>query len=151
MPNWCSNFIRVSHEDPIMIDRFIFAAKKEMLAQTFIPIPEKEKNNWYNWRIANWGTKWDFGIQEIQRQDNCVSGYFDTAWGPPVEWFRHLELFGFVVDALWHEGGMCFAGSFSNGEAIKYNDISYKDLSDIPENIIDTFGLRDYCDDEEEG
>lgn len=44
-------------------------------------------DNWYDWRIANWTTKWDayeFHIDTDEPAElNCQ---FDTAWSPPTGW-----------------------------------------------------------------
>lgn len=46
---------------------------------------------WYDWRINNWGTKWN-SIEPIWEGDNFVS--FDTAWSAPEEIFVKLaEIF----------------------------------------------------------
>jgi hypothetical protein len=44
--------------------------------------------NWYDWCVANWGTKWDVGgdAELLDLQPDCVRLRFDTAWGPPIEW-----------------------------------------------------------------
>ena len=39
---------------------------------------------WYNWRISNWGIKWDLDDVEIQDWDDHQIIYtFETPWGPP--------------------------------------------------------------------
>ena len=39
---------------------------------------------WYNWRINNWGIKWDLDDVEIQDWDDHQIIYtFETPWGPP--------------------------------------------------------------------
>ena len=42
---------------------------------------------WYNWRCANWGTKWDAYSLEIDECDmpNGFEVTFETAWSPPEE------------------------------------------------------------------
>ena len=43
-------------------------------------------DNWYDWRYANWGTKWNsyYGeLDESQIQQGMLDYRFDTAWGPP--------------------------------------------------------------------
>ena len=37
-------------------------------------------DNWYDWHIANWGTKWDC-YSHIEEYDNII---FDTAWDTPI-------------------------------------------------------------------
>lgn len=44
--------------------------------------------DWYNWCIHNWGTKWNAchsQIEEIEEEYLCV--VFDTAWSPALDWF----------------------------------------------------------------
>ena len=39
---------------------------------------------WYDWRVKNWGIKWDIDDIEIQDCDNHHITYtFETPWGPP--------------------------------------------------------------------
>lgn len=44
-------------------------------------------DRWYNWRCANWGTKWDAYSLEIDECDmpNGFEVTFETAWSPPEE------------------------------------------------------------------
>lgn len=37
--------------------------------------------NWYDWSIANWGTKWN-AYQQSRQGENAIS--FQTAWSPPL-------------------------------------------------------------------
>lgn len=41
--------------------------------------------NWYDWRIANWGTKWDIDLSIFQKEPRSLVYSFDTAWSPPIE------------------------------------------------------------------
>ena len=46
-----------------------------------------QDDRWYNWRVQNWGTKWDCYSLEI---DDCDMPHgfevnFETAWSPPEE------------------------------------------------------------------
>lgn len=47
--------------------------------------------DWYDWAIANWGTKWDcqFKIKDSDEY-GCVLT-FETAWEPPTRWFEQLK------------------------------------------------------------
>lgn len=80
-------------------------------------------DNWYNWSIANWGTKWqpdvcvDFG-------DTWASANFDTAWSPPEPIYNKLvELFP-DLDIMWHynEPGCCFSGDFETATVNDFAD-----------------------------
>ena len=47
--------------------------------------------SWYEWSIANWGTKWNACAVVIHNcDDDFVSIYFETAWSPPDGWYRML-------------------------------------------------------------
>ena len=50
-----------------------------------------EHPDWYNWRLANWGTKWnlvpnrggDLYTYNIDMHDDWLQLTFETAWSPP--------------------------------------------------------------------
>ena len=47
----------------------------------------RQDDRWYNWRVQNWGTKWDCYSLEIDDTD-MPHGFevnFETAWSPPEE------------------------------------------------------------------
>ena len=47
----------------------------------------RQDDRWYNWRVQNWGTKWDCYTLEIDATD-MPHGFevnFETAWSPPEE------------------------------------------------------------------
>ena len=50
---------------------------------------------WYDWRIENWGTKWDAYDRTSEETDNGNTGTgnytFSTAWAPPVPVIRRLS------------------------------------------------------------
>lgn len=152
MPNWCNNYVTVTHSDPSMIQKFLSAAENESVAQTFLPEPENIGDDWYDWRYSHWGTNQDFGLESFSVVGDTVSGYCDTAWAPPVGVFAVLEKQGFVVRAIWHEGGQCFAGEYENGETTEYNNIEYTEegLGNLPENIVEAFSLYDFLETQSE-
>jgi YHS domain-containing protein len=89
MPNWCSNFVEVGHEDPTKITALAEAFNRGEFCDHVIPVPEdlkivagsvgdpvaqaelerktaenREKygaGNWYDFCTSRWGTKWDVG------------------------------------------------------------------------------------------
>jgi Ferredoxin-like domain in Api92-like protein len=64
-------------------------------------------SNWYDWCIANWGTKWN--ASDVDVSDDSEYGYaeilFNTAWCAPIPIFRKLqELFpGLEIDCRWRD------------------------------------------------
>ena len=58
------------------------------------PSSGKIDERWYNWRLQNWGTKWDACEVEITRDDeDYLEICFDTAWSPAapvIEKIREL-------------------------------------------------------------
>lgn len=74
-----------------------------------VPEPEYTGDEWYDWRIRNWGCKWD-ACQVTLRLGEDPSGWmaeveFDTPWGPPYNWLvaaagAHPAL---VFEMLWNE------------------------------------------------
>ena len=92
MPNWCSNFVEVSHEDPAKIRALAKAMEDGEFCNHVIPVPQELKDtmsgsygdeakqaeleaqtqrnrekygagNWYDFCTSRWGTKWDVDCQ----------------------------------------------------------------------------------------
>jgi len=82
--------------------------------------------NWYNWNIANWGTKWSASEVWHDRTDDDgnVAGQtnygFDTAWSPaePVVAALAEKFPTLRIIHRYCEGGMGYAGEvvYINGE-----------------------------------
>jgi hypothetical protein len=92
MPNWCSNFVEVQHEDPAKIRALADAMERGEFLNHVIPVPQELKEtmagsygdedkqraleeqtarniekygagNWYDFCCGAWGTKWDVDCQ----------------------------------------------------------------------------------------
>ncbi len=88
-----------------------------------------EYTDWYGWRLANWGTKWDLNpdsmcLNEMIVQDDNASFSisYDTAWSPINEfWLKVSEMFPNVrIDNRYFEEGCNFIGQtiFEGGEVL---------------------------------
>ena len=105
MPNWCDNKAIVVFKSAKAADEFIKACAEELvlpvpgtlldltepknLFQHYLPMPADVKEQWYNWCVSNWGTKWAPEITAVSRTgDKQVEIEFQTAWSPPLEWFE---------------------------------------------------------------
>ncbi len=69
---------------------------------------------WYDWRIQNWGTKWDCYDLTIDESElpNGFEASFNTAWSPPEDIYNALkEKFeGMSISWFYDEPGMEIAG-----------------------------------------
>ena len=154
MPNWCENNLSIYGEIEEM--KKIMAVIKidddtYSLLEKLYPTPDELKadnvkffnetdnsedekdrikkfgyKNWYDWRIAKWGTKWtesdlQIGQEYTEHIDHAVIAFnFNSAWSPPIEAFNKIsEDYPNLVFCLYYEEpGMGFCGSniWANGE-----------------------------------
>lgn len=72
-------------------------------------------DNWYDWRVNNWGTKWDVEAEISEVDDKTLAINFDSAWAPPIAAIIKLAtMFPNLAFRLSYiEPGMCFAGVFA--------------------------------------
>ena len=56
-------------------------------------IKEYGTDNWYDWNISNYGTKWDIEsmTHEFDIMDDNFTTSFDTAWSPPSTFLGKLQ------------------------------------------------------------
>lgn len=149
MPNWCSNTLTLSHEDPAEVARAVQAFRQGRLLQELVPNPSGEWD--YDWSCANWGTKWDVGGQDYGDPDVSEDGQsmtinFDSAWSPPTGAYDSMVEQGFEVEAMYYESGMCFAGVYSNGSDDYYefsNMHSQEVKQTLPPDLDDYFGISE--------
>ena len=86
MPNHITNKLEIKGDINI-INKIIGNNDCEFSFAIVVPIPKKEENNWYNWNLDNFGTKWDaYEISEIIRENDFARLSFHTAWSPPKKW-----------------------------------------------------------------
>lgn len=70
--------------------------------------------SWYDWNVANWGTKWD--ISEVSVGNECeeeITYYYSTAWGPNDAFIKTIApkypLLKFELE--YEEPGCAFEGT----------------------------------------
>ena len=122
MPNWCYNYVCVTHENPAKIAELkqtIVADEPNTFAH-FIPLPDGKWD--YDFCVDNWGTKWEVELQDVTITDDgkTLSAFFSSAWSPPIEAYCTMHKQGFKIHALYSEQGMGFCGIF--------DDISYQEF-----------------------
>lgn len=90
-------------------------------------------DNWYDWRIANWKTKWDvydFNLY-LDESDN-IECTFSSAWSPPIGWLeKAIQMFPnlhFRMDYMDEGDNYCGMAVGIDGEmadqeaAVEYQD-----------------------------
>ena len=75
--------------------------------------PEIRKDSWWDWRVQNWGTKWQPMDPNIEQGNpRHVQITFDSAWSPPIEWLNkvHIDYPELKFKLEFEEPGMNFYG-----------------------------------------
>jgi hypothetical protein len=178
MPNWCNNHITVRGTDPAAIKRLADAFDAGEFCGTVVPMPEelnitsgflgdpveqaelerksksnKEKYgyaNWYDFNVANWGTKWEIGgsgeVAEIDEDGLSFSAPFESAWSPPTQICEALAEQGFDVTLYYYEPGMSFVGKWEDGcdDYYEYAGENSKTVrAAIGDELDDMFGISE--------
>jgi len=137
MPNWCENRVEIygEPEEITAIKELVTSNDSDFDFNKILPMPKaledttkgsnhvpseelKEKygfDNWYDWRIHNWGTKWDAASDDIYSEnesDDYLLYTFETAWAPPEGILHELRSKFPDVSVTWFfdEPGVQIAG-----------------------------------------
>lgn len=141
MPNYCNNSLYIEGSSDTMKNVIDFVKSSECAFDfdKIVPMPdniyqgslgpkERElygKNNWYDWSIENWGTKWNSVDAELDGDEIR----FLTAWSPCDPVIAALaEMFPMMRFTYnFYETGMCFCGEriYENGKLVLYYDGDY--------------------------
>ena len=146
MPNWCDNSLTISHDDKLKIDELEAALLKENpeIFQFLRPRPKDQDENWYDWNIENWGTKWDVNLDFVERvSENTIVLGFNTAWSPPIELYDYLTEQGWRINAMYSEGGVGFVGRYEDGvdDCYEYSFDEELSIELIPEELVEYAGI----------
>lgn len=130
MPNWCSNELTIkgSPKEIAKLIKKVEITKSEATdnhlesifsCHRIIPRPINKQDDWYEWNVANWGTKWDL-IDVTLRGDvdsKEITYYFESAWSPIVA----------VVEALAKEfKKLSFTYTFYETGSDYWGEVEYK-------------------------
>ena len=186
MPNWCNNTITIQGPTDTLKPLWDEANKTGLLNAikpmpaalegTTSPAPKEGEpqplvdgfDNWYDWRVSNWGCKWDVDTEGLEYEDNgdgtaSISGHFESPWGPPIEAYNTFcdDMDNCSLEAFYEEGGMDFAGHYDNGadsylegisdfarEQIKTGDSGSKLYDYLDAELDLTESRRDYIEEE---
>lgn len=110
-------------------------------------IPEPEYNNkseneslngspdWYEWRVNNWGTKWNAYDINVNKNEDELYYYFNTAWSHPIEWYKKVFSMFPELDAsiIYVDEGFTYFGKaiVINGEYNVYFEYDYSSIEDF--------------------
>ena len=110
------------------------------------PIHDKDKNSshpdwWYNWNVANWGTKWNCGevwhdrTTEQITEAGRTSYNFDTAWSPaePVIAALAEQFPKLAINHRYCEGGMGYAGEVIYNDGVEVSREEYSGGEELPD------------------
>ena len=189
MPNWCSNQLSITgpnsvidkiekitkeeNNDPNGLLQFLYPMPQELLDTEAGPIAKTtaEKNarksrksefgaeNWYDWRVNNWSTKWEvcefYGVDrqyhsEQSEGESTISFGFSSAWAPPINAYEKFieDNSDCSVRAFYYEGGCDFMGEWNDGVDDCYTPSDYKSTDDfwqdgVGSTLDDTFNITE--------
>ena len=121
MPNWCSNdiWLRGSKQD---LDEYTekYTTDGVMDFNKIVPMPVEylEDGSWYDWRVENWGTKWNISNDDSgfwdRIDDKTIVATAETAWSPPLEVLLRLSILfpSLEIEIVYDESGEGFQGNY---------------------------------------
>ena len=83
--------------------------------------------DWYGWRIANWGTKWDVSDSWVDEHDgDALTINYTTAWGPNSMFIHYAstQFPNLHFKLSYEEPGMGFCGCYE----VKNGGEDFEDL-----------------------
>lgn len=137
MPSWCNNNFSITGNTESIKELWDTAQTAEAdngsfgLLNAIMPMPEELKgttapsedgNDWYHWRVKNWGTKWDVSNEGLEFMDHgdgtaSIEGWFDSAWAPPIGAYEQLaaDFDSCVIECSYYDvDGYEFGGFWSS-------------------------------------
>ncbi len=133
MPNHCYQTVDIKGNSVLVTELYTALTKQDRFCDFVLPMPIEmwEDGKWYDWRIENWGTKWDLCHVEIIETDGVTERYSPrkglvgfsfkcwTAWSPPTPIWEKLTELGVCVTAYYLDEGGWFCGIYEDGEVTK--------------------------------
>lgn len=180
MPNWCDNILTVEGA-PDDVRAFVECVKdgdEPLSFERLVPTPpamtdedtakalgrrsvgdsdRRAMPDWYNWRVANWGTKWDAcdaSLSDYTEGDTNAEYHLNTAWAPPEMWlvtvakmFPRLRFtLRFVEEGLDYAGYTVFRGAQASSFELTPPSLTQEQLDEgvsffahditVPDNVL---------------
>ncbi len=151
MPNHTDNRVILSHADSQKIDDIynVMNTDDASLLQHIIPMNEAllDGGDWYEWRLDNWGTKWDIYETHCTRVDaNTLSMTFYTAWSPPIPVFDKLTDMGYEINARYLDEGWMYVGEYVDG--FDWSTADVESIGEVRPELDDEFGISEMMQEE---
>ena len=123
MPNWCENTLEVWGDEKELKE---FVEKTMVEDGVFhmgnlLPRPKDKEDDWYNWNITNYGTKWDdCDVSIYHYNEDWLRVEFESAWAPPHEFIENIykNFPNLRFKLKYDEPGMCFFGVTTAGDGV---------------------------------
>lgn len=137
MPNYCNNYLHITGDEKSISDfKKKSTEKKDKFLETFYPLPTNIDMNesgafpaWYEWRVENWGTKWDIHPSLDEESPTHLTYSFESAWSPPVAALEYIsnDYPGLSFFIKFEENGNNFIGyaKLEKGECIESQEADY--------------------------
>jgi len=85
------NFVEPKDKDAYFADKVRDDEDDEMTFEERMEYDSKFSDNWYDWNIRNWGTKWDAcECRLIEDSGRALTYEFNTAWSPAEKAFKAM-------------------------------------------------------------
>lgn len=150
MPNWCSNRATIIGPAPVIAEiAEILNDPEGNLLAWMVPEPA-DNEDWYNWRVSNWGTKWPISdvYFENSADEDTIEFTFCSAWAPPIDAFGTWAVSdGRVQFRLdYWEPGMGFVGTaVYDGDTYTDDSVDMNaDPAEYRRIASDTWGYEEY-------
>lgn len=157
MPNWCDNHLVLSGPAAKIKALWETANAKnengDCLLQAMVPIGEWD----YARAVDAWGTKWDISQHGLEYEElegeGIIRGWFESAWSPPILAMQNYcdKNEDVRVTLEYFEPGVGFIGHWNSADQEDCCwEIDPSDLSNIPQDLRESFCVDDWYDTESE-
>ena len=126
--------------------------------------PTIRDDSWWDWRVINWGTKWDISPDNLENfhyfeegDIGSIEAGYDSAWGPPSQalmtyWENNQDL---NIRNSFYEEGCAFVGISENDDYDEFEiPQDWREVEgNIPADLIEEWEIIENLrmwDDEEE-
>jgi hypothetical protein len=135
MPNWVRNRLFIHGKTDLVKECLLEISSEEehISLDKIVPMPKDVGDDWYDWCVENWGTKWE--ISESYEDEN---GFicFDTAWSTPatalVKLSEQYPGLSFEVEYADEDlGGNCGRYVLQSGGELEYEPYGIREACQI--------------------